>query len=85
VTGGCLRCGHDRELCAGHSDHTNVWVAVFALKAEVYDRDISLGRGQLPMNNVQNQSVVYVLMASVIGTTIEFFDFFAYGTAAVSK
>jgi metabolite-proton symporter len=35
------------------------------------------------MKSAQNHSVVYVLLASVIGTTIEFFDFFAYGTAAV--
>jgi MFS family permease len=35
------------------------------------------------MKSVQNQSTLHVLLASVIGTTIEFFDFFAYGTAAV--
>lgn len=35
------------------------------------------------MKSAQNHSTVHVLLASVIGTTIEFFDFFAYGTAAV--
>jgi metabolite-proton symporter len=35
------------------------------------------------MKNTPNASIAHVLLASVIGTTIEFFDFFAYGTAAV--
>src|SRR3984957_1412486 len=41
----------------------------------------SVGGNQ--MKNTPNASIAHVLLASVIGTTIEFFDFFAYGTAAV--
>src|SRR5689334_15573526 len=35
------------------------------------------------MKSADQRSGVYILIASAIGTTVEFFDFFAFGTAAV--